>query len=165
MARYDPGDFVKVGRGATARFGRVVGRNGRRYRVFTTSREQVGADGRQLKAQRPAILVLESTLSAGREGLRSDLQRRDGVLLEEIFRSLNFTVLRERVHSAQDLQDLMKYARHQDVLFIHWSGHGIDLGTEGNRNRAGALSFSGANHVLLPYDSEEYLRNVGSQNL
>lgn len=157
MSKFDPGDFVKVGKGNSATFGRVVGRRGRSYRIFTVSREQRVADGRLLSRQKRAVLILESNLSSGREGLRTDQQRRAGVFLEEFFRSMDLTVLREKVHSPNDLKHFMNIARHKDVLFVHWSGHGFDGDYERGRNRLTGVQFTHGDFMYLPNDSEDDL--------
>jgi hypothetical protein len=57
--------------------------------------------------------------------MRSDRQRRSGLFFEEFFRSFgSMNVLRERVHSVQDLAFFMKQARSPEVQFVHFGVHG-----------------------------------------
>lgn len=165
MPKADIGDLVLYSEGSKREFARVVDRNRRTYRVFTFSRRQRTVDARQIKYGKPTVLILESNLSSGRKALRTDKQRRSGVFLEEFFRSLDFQVLREKVHTASSLEHFMKkYARDNDVLFVHWSGHGVAVNRTPSTNRTTALILS-IDLIYLPEDPEEYLRSALRQGI
>jgi hypothetical protein len=118
------GQLVSVKVGKSRHVGRVVKRTGRRYNVFTFDRRQLTCDGRTLRRAKETFLFLESNLSTGKNAMRTDRQRRAGVLFEEYFRAFHMNVLRERVHSVQDLAFFLKRARDPSIQFVHYNGHG-----------------------------------------
>jgi len=156
MAKFEAGEFVRYKSGLGYEFCRIVGRDGRKYRIFTFSRRQSTVDARQLEKAKPAVLILESNLSRGREALRTDRQRRSGIFLEELFRSIGYLVLREKIHSITSLEYFIKYAKADDVLFVHWTGHGTDDEPRNGHNRCTSIILS-VDELYLPSDSEAYL--------
>jgi len=123
MPKFKVGDLVQSMR--PKRVGRVVKRSGQHYHVFTFDRQQMRCDARTLKSAKETFLLLESNLSSGKEAMRSDRARRAGVFFEEYFRAFGtISVLREKVHSVQDLAFFMKRARDPAVQFVHYGGHG-----------------------------------------
>lgn len=159
MPKVNIGDVVIYSEGPKREFARVVDRDGRRYRLFTIRRRQISADARHIRYGKPAVLILESNLSHGREALRTDKQRRSGLFLEEFFRSLDFLVLREKVHTASSLEYFMRYARGPDILFVHWTGHGLYLPRTPSSQRTSFLMLS-TEFIYLPEDPEAYLRSA-----
>ncbi len=65
MAKFEPGEFVKYRSSFGYEFCRIVGRDGRKYRIFTFSRRQSTADARQLEKAKPAVLILEKEVGSG----------------------------------------------------------------------------------------------------
>jgi hypothetical protein len=165
LAKFDIGELVSVKLGKTKHVGRIVKRRGRQYQVFTFGRRQLTCDGRTLKGTKEAFLLLESNLSAGKEAMRSDRQRRAGVFFEEYFRSFgNMTVLREKVHSVQDLAFFMKQARDPAVQFVHYGGHG-DSGERAGGRVESTLHLT-TEKLRLPLRSEETIeRRLASPSL
>lgn len=151
MPKFSIGEFVQVKSGAQASVGRIASRTGAKYTVFTSHRAQVSAHSKELKRLNRAVLILESNLSSGRAALRTDQQRRAGLFLEELFRSLGFTVLREKVHTRDDLKHFMRVARHRDVHYVHWDGHGAAVDDDDGRNVTALIL---RDTLLLPPDSE-----------
>lgn len=154
MAKFDVGDLVSAGTGKSRQVGRVVKRTGREYQVFTFHRKQLTCDGRTLKRARESFLLLESNLSSGKDAMRSDRQRRAGVFFEEFFRSFgSLNVLREKVHSVQDLAYFMRQARNPEVQFVHYCGHG-DCGERSGAQLETMLRLT-TEDLRLPKRSEE----------
>lgn len=148
MAKFEKGDWVSFSRPQNT-VGRVVARHGNKYRIFTISGEQVEHGGKGLRGATRAALILESNLSKGKTALRSDHQRRSGVYLEELFRSMGLLVYREKIHTVADLEFFLKQARNQKVCFVHYCGHG-------SHERESALNLSIEN-IGLPRQARDRL--------
>jgi hypothetical protein len=158
MAKHEIGEIVWYMEDGKGQFARIVGREGRKYRIFTAARRQLRVDAQRLRDKKPVVLILESSLSDGRDGLRTDKRRQSGVFLEEFFKSMGYLVLHERVHTAKSLEHFMRFARTSDVVVVHWSGHGNAWGSGPWANRPTGL-FLSAEPLYLPGDSEEYLKS------
>lgn len=154
MAKFEIKQLVSMRDAGKTHVGRVVKRNGRTYSVFTFDRRQIKIDGRRLRRSQETVVLLESNLSNGRSAMRSDQQRRAGLMFEEYFRSFDdIKVLREKVHSVVDLAYFMKKARTPEVHFIHYGGHGW-AGTRNGDQLASGLSLT-TEFLLLPGIKEE----------
>ena len=70
---------------------------------------------------------------------------------------MNYRVFFERVHTVKSLEYFMKYAHHEDVVAVHWNGHGYAWESEATANRITELILS-ADRLYLPQDDEVYLR-------
>lgn len=156
MAKFEVGQLVSTRDGRKTHVGRVVKRDGRTYSVFTFDRRQLKVDGRRLRRSQETVVLLESNLSGGRSAMRSDQQRRAGLMFEEFFRSCGgITVLRERVHSIVDLAYFMTKARSPEVHFIHYGGHGWS-GTRYGEQLASGLALT-TEFLWLPEVKEEVI--------
>lgn len=156
MAKFDIGQLVSTRVATKTHVGRVVRRDGRTYTVFTFGRKQLKVDGRKLRRSKETVVLLESNLSDGRAAMRSDRQRRAGLMFEEFFRSCGeISVLREKVHSVVDLAYFMKKARTPEVHFVHYGGHGWS-GTRSGGRLASGLALT-TEFLSLPTSDQEVI--------